>query len=322
MTDAYKNHELEPRPRAVVFAYHNVGVRCLKVLLAGGVDIALVVTHEDSATENIWFESVVSLCQTEGIPYITPPDAKSPELLAQVKAADPEFMFSFYYRHMLPASLLEVAPAFNMHGSLLPEYRGRAPVNWAVLHGASETGATLHEMTVKPDAGAIVSQMVVPILPDDTAFEVFGKVTVAAEQALWRVLPSLLDGTAMRINNDLSKGGYFGGRKPEDGRIDWHLPAQQVYNLHRAVAPPYPGAFTDHNGIRYVIERARLGDRRGVFKNGNNGNVAAGSLPLGLTVVDNCIFGVCGDGGIITILALTADGVAISAEQLQARLAA
>ncbi|MYM41783.1 formyltransferase [Duganella qianjiadongensis] len=322
MTETSHNLELEPRARAVVFAYHNVGVRCLKVLLAGGVDVALVVTHEDSATENIWFESVVSLCQTEGIPYITPPDAKSPELLAQVKAADPEFMFSFYYRHMLPASLLDVAPAFNMHGSLLPEYRGRAPVNWAVLHGASETGATLHEMTVKPDAGAIVSQMVVPILPDDTAFEVFGKVTVAAEQALWRVLPSLLDGTAMRINNDLSKGGYFGGRKPEDGRIDWHLPAQQVYNLHRAVAPPYPGAFTEHNGVRYVIERARLGDRHGAFENGNSANVAARSLPLGLTVVDNCIFGVCGDGGIITIFALTADGLAISAEQLQARLAA
>ncbi|WP_374359115.1 formyltransferase [Pseudoduganella danionis] len=322
MTEALNKHEHEPRPRAVVFAYHNVGVRCLKVLLAGGVDVALVVTHEDSATENIWFESVVSLCQTEGIPYITPPDAKSAELLAQVKAADPEFIFSFYYRHMLPASLLEVAPAFNMHGSLLPEYRGRAPVNWAVLHGATETGATLHEMTVKPDAGAIVSQMVVPILPDDTAFEVFGKVTVAAEQALWRVLPSLLDGTAPRINNDLSKGGYFSGRKPEDGRIDWHLPAQQVYNLHRAVAPPYPGAFTDVNGVRYVIERARLGDRHGVLQNGKTDNVAARSLPLGLTVVDNCVFGVCGDGGIITILALTADGVAISAQQLQTRLAA
>jgi methionyl-tRNA formyltransferase len=318
--DSQQAHELqhEPRPRAVVFAYHNVGVRCLKVLLAGGVDVALVVTHEDSATENIWFESVIALCQTEGIPYITPPDAKSPQLLAQVKAADPDLMFSFYYRHMLPAALLDVAPAFNMHGSLLPDFRGRAPVNWAVLHGATETGATLHEMTVKPDAGAIVSQMVVPILPDDTAFEVFGKVTVAAEQALWRVLPSLLDGTAMRINNDLSRGGYFGGRKPEDGRIDWHLPAQQVYNLHRAVAPPYPGAFTEINGQRYVIERARLGDRH----HGQSDNVAARSLPRGLTVVDNCIFGVCGDGGILTIFALTVDGVSISAEQLQSRLAA
>ncbi|NYE58949.1 methionyl-tRNA formyltransferase [Duganella sp. 1224] len=306
--------EFSARQRAVVFGYHNVGVRCLKVLLAGGVDVALVVTHEDSASENIWFESVISLCQAEGIPYITPADAKSPELLAQVQALKPDLMFSFYYRHMLPAALLAVAPAFNMHGSLLPEYRGRAPVNWAVLHGATVTGATLHEMTVKPDAGAIVAQMDVPILPDDTAHEVFGKVQVAAEQALWRVLPSLLDGTAPRLPNDLSKGGYFGGRKPEDGRIDWFMPAQDVYNLHRAVAPPYPGAFTDIDGVRYVIQRARL--------NGNFGNVISLSLPPGLTVVDNCIFGVCGDGRMLTISSLTADGQPITAEQLQIRLAA
>lgn len=312
MNDAMTGFDA-PR-RAVVFAYHNVGVRCLKVLLAGGVDVALVVTHEDSASENIWFESVISLCQAEGIPTITPADARSPALLEQVKAARPDLMFSFYYRHMLPAELLAVAPAFNMHGSLLPEFRGRAPVNWAVLHGATVTGASLHEMTVKPDAGAIVSQMEVPILPDDTAFEVFGKVTVAAEQALWRILPSLLDGTAPRLHNDLRRGGYFGGRKPEDGRIDWSQPAQQVYNLHRAVAPPYPGAFTDIGGVRYVIQRARL--------SGNFGNVVSLGLPQGLTVVDNCIFGVCGDGRMLAIAALTADGEPITAEQLRSRLAA
>ncbi|MBA5606969.1 formyltransferase [Duganella sp. FT3S] len=309
---------LEHRPRAVVFAYHNVGVRCLKVLLAGGVDVALVVTHEDSAGENIWFDSVISVCQDQGIPYITPADARSPELLAQVRAAKPELMFSFYYRHMLPAELLAVAPAYNMHGSLLPQFRGRAPVNWAVLHGADVTGATLHEMTVKPDAGAIVAQMEVPILPDDTAFEVFGKVTVAAEQALWRVLPTLLDGTAPRLHNDLTQGGYFGGRKPEDGRIDWTQPAQTVYNLHRAVAPPYPGAFTDIDGVRYVVQRARL--RKANHE--HTDNVAAASLRPGLTVVDNCIFGVCGDGRMLAISALTADGEPITAAQLQSRLAA
>jgi methionyl-tRNA formyltransferase len=296
--------------RAVVFAYHNVGVRCLKVLLAGGVDVALVVTHEDSATENIWFESVVSVCQAEGIPYITPDNATSPELLAQVKAAAPELMFSFYYRHMLPAALLDLAPAYNMHGSLLPQFRGRAPVNWAVLHGAVETGATLHEMTVKPDAGAIVAQTAVPILPDDTAFEVFGKVSVAAELTLWHVLPSLLAGSAPRTVNDLRQGGYFGGRKPEDGRIDWSQPAQQVYNLHRAVAPPYPGAFTEVDGRRYVIERARLHKQ------------SLPSLPPGLAVVDNGIFGVCGDGRALVIHSLLADGVALTPGELQTRLAA
>ena len=295
-------------PRAVVFGYHNVGVRCIKVLLAGGVDIALVVTHEDSPTENLWFESVASLCREEGIPCITPGDARAPELLAQVQAAKPDMLFSFYYRHMLPASILEVAPAYNMHGSLLPQLRGRAPVNWAVLHGATETGATLHEMTVKPDAGAIVAQTAVPILPDDTAFEVFGKVTVAAEQTLWGVLPALLDGTAPRQPNDLRQGGYFGGRKPEDGRIDWKLPAQQVYNLHRAVAPPYPGAFTEVNNVVYIIEKARLSKH------------SAGSLPPGLAVVDNCIFGVCGDGRMLAISALKAGEETISAKQLQERL--
>jgi methionyl-tRNA formyltransferase len=295
--------------KAVVFAYHNVGVRCLKVLLAGGVDVALVVTHEDSAQENIWFESVVSLCQAEGIAYVTPAHAKSPELLEQIRVAGPDFMFSFYYRHMLPASILALAPAFNMHGSLLPEFRGRAPVNWAVLHGATQTGATLHEMTVKPDAGAIVALTAVPILPDDTAFEVFGKVTVAAEQTLWRILPALIDGSAPRTLNDLSRGGYFGGRKPEDGRIDWSQPAAAVYNLHRAVAPPYPGAFTEMHGARYVIERARLSKQQ------------AASLPAGLAVVDNCIFGVCGDGRMLAISSLLDDQGPVSPAQLLTRLA-
>ncbi|WP_426176168.1 formyltransferase [Massilia sp. TWR1-2-2] len=291
--------------RAVVFAYHNVGVRCLKVLLAGGVDVALVVTHEDSAGENIWFESVISLCQAEGIAFVTPADAGSPELLAQVRAAQPDLMFSFYYRNMLPALLLAVAPAFNMHGSLLPQFRGRAPVNWAVLHGARATGATLHEMTVKPDAGAIVAQSAVPILPDDTAYEVFGKVTVAAEQALWQVLPGLLDGSAPRRVNDLSQGGYFGGRKPEDGRIDWSQPASEVYNLHRAVAPPYPGAFTDAGGQRFIIEKARLLP------------LLRSELPAGLAVVDNCIVGVCGDGRALAISSLLADGEPVSPAQLR-----
>lgn len=294
--------------RAVVFAYHNVGVRCLKVLLAGGVDIALVVTHEDNPQETIWFESVVQLCQAEGIAYITPSDARSPELLAQVQAAQPDVLFSFYYRHMLPASLLDVAPAYNMHGSLLPQFRGRAPVNWAVLHGASETGATLHAMTVKPDAGAIVAQTAVPILPDDTAFEVFGKVTVAAEQTLWRILPALQDGSAALQPNDLRQGGYFGGRKPEDGRIDWTLSAQQVYNLHRAVAPPYPGAFTDIGATRYVIVKARLGKH------------ATSSLQPGLAVVEDKIVGMCGDGRLLAILELASNGAPVSAAQLQTQL--
>lgn len=300
------------KPRAVVFAYHNVGVRCLRVLLARGVDVALVVTHEDNPAERIWFGSVAQVAAEHGIETITPADPAGAALREAVARARPDFIFSFYYRHMLPAELLALAPrgAYNMHGSLLPKYRGRVPTNWAVLNGETETGATLHEMAAKPDAGAIVAQTSVPILPDDTAQEVFDKVTVAAEQTLWRVLPALLAGEAPHLPNDLTRGSYFGGRKPEDGRIDWSKPAQQVYNLIRAVAPPYPGAFTDLNGQRFVIARARLAGLDAIARAGATrgapGQLALAhggrsDLPPGLHVSDNTCFGVCGDARAIVI---------------------
>lgn len=291
------------KPRAVVFAYHNVGVRCLQVLLARGVDVALVVTHEDSASENIWFGSVAQVAAEHGIDVITPADPKSPEVHDAVVKAAPDFIFSFYYRHMLPVQLLALAKrgAYNMHGSLLPKYRGRVPTNWAVINGETETGATLHEMAAKPDAGAIVAQTPVPILPDDTAAQVFDKTVVAAEQTLWRVLPALLAGEAPHLPNDLAAGSYYGGRKPEDGRIDWAQPAARVYNLIRAVAPPYPGAFTDIGEHRFIVARARLVPETGAPGVSPQKLAEFRSLPPGLRVTDNALFGVCGDGRAIAV---------------------
>ena len=247
---------------AIVFAYHNVGVRCLRVLLACGVDVRLVVTHEDNPDEQIWFGSVRQLCIENGIPCITPANPNTPELENQVAGLGADFLFSFYYRHMLKAPLLQSAQrgAYNMHGSLLPHYRGRVPVNWAVLRGERETGATLHQMTVKPDDGPIVDQFAVPILPDDTAQEVFEKVTVAAELCLYRSLPKLIAGTAAHRLQDLSQGAYFGGRRAEDGRIDWQQNAHQIHNLVRAVTRPYPGAFSDFPEGRLVLWRTRVMD--------------------------------------------------------------
>jgi methionyl-tRNA formyltransferase len=245
-------------PSAVVLAYHDVGVRCLAVLLAQGIDVKLVVTHRDDPGENIWFASVERLARDHGL-EVAMPEAPG-ELASRVADLAPDFIFSFYYRHMLPPAFLAAARrgAFNMHGSLLPKYRGRVPVNWAILRGERETGATLHEMVEKPDAGRIVDQMAVPILPDDVAIDVFRKVTVAAELVLHRSLPRLVAGTATLTEQDLSQGSYFGGRRPEDGRIDWNSTAAEVHNLVRAVAPPYPGAFTMFRGSRLRVLRTRL----------------------------------------------------------------
>jgi methionyl-tRNA formyltransferase len=295
-------------PRAVAFAYHNVGARCLRVLIAHEVDVALVVTHRDQPGETIWFESVRAVAADYGIPTLTPADGNAPEVLAAVAAAAPDFLFSFYYRQLLGAPLLALPlrGALNMHGSLLPRYRGRAPVNWAVLHGERQTGASLHYMVAKPDAGDLVAQTAVPILPDDTAREVFDKVTVAAEITLDRALPALLDGTAPRTPLALAAGSYFGGRTAADGRIDWTQPAAAIHNLVRAVAPPYPGATTLLAGHPARVLRTRVLEPAGP--------VAAPTL-----VVDGGkLVARCGGGGTLAVTALEVDGTPMDAQRVGA----
>jgi methionyl-tRNA formyltransferase len=280
---------------AVVFAYHDVGVNCLKALIDAGIDIDLVVTHQDDPHENVWFGSVAKLCAEKNIPYITPDANDLSNLIPQLQALAPDYLFSFYYRHMIPAQILACAKiaALNMHGSLLPKFRGRAPVNWAILHGETQTGATLHIMEAKPDAGDIVGQVAVSIGPDETATDVFGKVSQAAVKVIDQVLPSLLQGKVPRRPNELQKGSYFGGRKPSDGQIHWNQSALQVHNLVRAVAPPYPGAFTEHHNKKMIVARTSL---KGPFP----GNLDLGAL--GIQVVDNRVFGICGDHQAVEIL--------------------
>ncbi len=258
MTLTRKNSS--PAKRVVVFAYHRFGARCLQVLLDRGVEVALVVTHQDNPQETIWFESVARLAGCHCIPTITPQDPNHPALVEAIRDLHPDFIFSFYYRHMLGEDLLNIPTqgAYNLHGSLLPKYRGRVPVNWAVIHGEKETGATLHAMTVKPDQGAIVAQVSVPIGPDDTAFEVFERLVPAATYMLEHVLGPLFNGSAPHTPQNLKQGSYFGGRRPEDGRIDWRQSAQQIHNLVRGVAPPYPGATTQLEGQVARILRTSL----------------------------------------------------------------
>lgn len=297
--------------RAVVFAYHNVGYRCLSVLLAQGVEVALVVTHRDNPNENIWFDSVAALAALHDIPTITPDHPNTPEVIAQIRALQPDFFFSFYYREMLKRELLEIPTrgALNMHGSLLPKYRGRVPVNWAIIHGETETGATLHYMTEKPDNGDIVAQQAVPILPNDTAHEVFQKTTVAAELALHRVLPDLLAGSAPAVKQDLSLGGYFGGRKAADGIIDWRKSATDIHNLVRAVAPPYPGATSTLMGKPLRILQTLVSKC-----------TASGDAPA-FYVKDDKAFAICGQG-VLRVVQFELDGEAMSAAEFALRYGA
>jgi len=299
------------RTTAVVLAYHNVGVRCLKVLLAHGVDVRLVVTHEDDPSENVWFASVAQTASEYAIPAIAPLEVNVATVTSKIATLRPDFLFSFYYRQMIKPALLMVptSGALNMHGSLLPKYRGRAPVNWAVLHGERETGATLHYMTEKPDNGDIVAQRAVPILPDDTAREVFDKVTLAAEIALDSVMPALLAGTAPRMPQDASRASYFGGRKPADGVIDWSKDAATIHNLVRAVAPPYPGAMTHVAGRPARVLRSRVLHEP-----------SEPTLTPTLELIGERMVARCGGGGALLVLSLELDGMLVDADAARARL--
>ena len=296
---------------AVVFAYHDVGCRCLRVLLDERIEVPLVVTHRDRPDERIWFASVAELARERAIETLAPDDPNAPEIVERIRDLRPDFLFSFYYRLMLGAPLLAIPGrgAFNMHGSLLPKYRGRVPVNWAIIRGETETGATLHEMVEKPDAGRIVDQEAVAILPDDLAVDVFGKVTEAAERVLRRSLPKLADGSAVLRAQDLSKGGYFGGRGPEDGRIDWSSSAKRVHDLVRAVAPPYPGAFTEVEGTRLRVLRTRRDANKG----------AARSAAFLYAEGGRC-YAACADGEVLELLDLELDGRRLSAQEFANRI--
>jgi methionyl-tRNA formyltransferase len=244
-----------PAPRILFFGYSEVGHDCLSLLLERGDNVVALITHEDSPGEKIWFKTPASAAKAKGIPVHTPEKAGTPEWVERIAAMRPDLILSVYYRNMIGAKVLELAPlgAFNMHGSLLPRYRGRAPINWAVLNGEPRIGMTLHRMVKEPDAGAIVDQDGVDIGPRDTAEQAFRKVLPCARRVLRRQIDALLLGTARETPQDASKATYFGGRKPEDGRIDWTRPSREIFNLIRAVTDPYPGAFTDVGPSRLMV---------------------------------------------------------------------
>ena len=245
--------------RCVVFAYHDVGYVCLDELLRAGADVAAVLTHEDDPREEVWFRCVRQLAERHRLPVFAPQRVNTPEWIARIAAWQPDFIFSFYYRKLICNEILAIPArgALNLHGSLLPKYRGRCPVNWVLVHGERESGVTLHYMVEKPDRGDIVAQRAVPITDDDTALTLFHKLTDAAALVMRETYPQLCAGSAPRVPQDQSQASYFGGRKPEDGRIDWVQPARTVFNLVRAVTHPYPGALAGWHGSTLYIWQAR-----------------------------------------------------------------
>jgi len=252
--------------KAVVLAYHTMGCVGIEALIRNGFEIPAVFTHPDDPEEDLWFRPVAELAAWLSIPVYKPEDINEAPWVDTVRSSEPEIIFSFYYRRLIRRPILDYprAGCLNLHGSLLPAYRGRCPVNWVLLNGEKETGVSLHYMTPRPDDGDIVDQEKIPISEDDTALTLYGKMIPAATTLLDRALPLILRGVAPRRPQDHSKASYFGGRRSDDGLIDWGRDAGQIRNLVRAVTRPYPGAFSFLDGRKFLIWAATVVRAAGV----------------------------------------------------------
>jgi UDP-4-amino-4-deoxy-L-arabinose formyltransferase / UDP-glucuronic acid dehydrogenase (UDP-4-keto-hexauronic acid decarboxylating) len=291
--------------KTIVLAYHNIGCSGIKALLSNEFDIRAIFTHKDDPSENIWFDSVAELAATENIPVYAPEDINHPLWVEKIKKIAPEILFSFYYRNMVGKDILNIPAAgcLNLHGSLLPHYRGRCPVNWVLINGEKETGVTLHYMTPKPDDGDILGQKRILINNNDTALSLYKKLTAATEVLLSQLLPEIREKRVGRTPQDHTHASYFGGRKPEDGKIDWSKDAVAVRNLVRAVTRPYPGAFSF------------LGNQKCLFWEVSTISTKSKTTP-GTVLSTNPLTIACGDGAVTVQFGQIEHGIYTNGNQL------
>ncbi len=243
----------------MLFAYHEMGYACMEALLTMRAPVTALFTHRDDPHEEVWWRSCAAVAARHAIP-VYEPQLLDAGWIARIAALKPAVIYSFYYRNLISEDVLKLATlgAFNLHGSLLPQYRGRAPVNWMLVNGEREAGVTLHHMVARADAGDIVSQRAVPIDDSDTALTLYRKLVPLGVALIEEFHPRIVAGTAPRVTQDSSRASYFGRRRPEDGRIDWRWPARRVFNLVRAVTHPYPGAFCLVGGRKLFVWQAKV----------------------------------------------------------------
>jgi len=297
--------------KTIVLAYHNIGCAGIEALLRNGFDIAAVFTYRDDPGENIWFSSVAEFAASRNLPVFAPDNINHPIWVRKIRELSPDILFSFYYRDMIKSPILEIPKngCLNLHGSLLPKYRGRCPLNWVLVNGEKETGVTLHYMTPRPDDGDIAGQKQIEITYNDTAKTLHEKAAKAASLLLDELLPKIKDGTALRIVQHHENASYFGGRRPEDGEISWTESSNEIRNLVRAVTLPYPGAFT------------YLGDRKCLFWSVTEMPESKASVNPGTVISTNPLVIACGEKGAVRVdFGQQEGGIYVSGTQLAREL--
>lgn len=250
----------EARLRVAFFGNHTVGVTTLDTL-AETEDVVAVVAHPADPEDGVRYLSVFAHAQRCGWPALRG-RADDPVVMAFVRSVKPDLIWVTDYRYLLPPELIGLARlgAVNLHPSLLPAYRGRAPINWAILEGANLLGLTAHFIDEGMDSGDIIAQFEYALSENEDVGDALEKLYPLYRRITREVVEFFHAGRIPRRQQDERLAFSRPARRPEDGLIDWHRSARQVRDLVRAVAAPYPGAYTYLDGKKVVIWRALLSD--------------------------------------------------------------
>ena len=233
---------------------HTVGVIVLDVLMKT-TDVAAVFAHPDNPDDGILYLSVKEAAKGSGVPVFQPGGKRNDEVEKIIREISPDLIVVADYRYLLKKEIIEMPNlgAINFHPSLLPKYRGRSPVNWAIINGEKESGLTVHYIDEGMDTGDIILQKEIDILFEDTIKDIHDKLFPVYADLANRVIELFKQGDVPRYKQDHSKATVFQRRTTEDGLIDWSLTNINIYNFVRAITYPYPGGFSFIGRKKYLI---------------------------------------------------------------------
>lgn len=284
------------------------GLECLQALIKRGeVILHIFCLKEDIHEREKYYLKIQSLAKKKNIPCTLTTTVKHKESIDKIKKLNPILIIVMGWRTIIPKEILEipVQKTVAVHESLLPQYRGFAPINWVIINGESQTGVTLFFLDDGVDTGDIIDQITIPISKDETASQIYQKTKQASVNILIKNLDNLKKGSARATKQIEGRASYCAARTPEDGMIDWRLDSIKIFNTIRALSSPYPGAFSLYKNKKIIIQQARLATNQTNY---------VGRIPGRIVKINkDSIEVLTGDGSLEIIEIETSNGISINA---------
>jgi methionyl-tRNA formyltransferase len=243
--------------RTLIFGYGELGVTAAETLIDAGAEVVGLVAPSNRTGPDV--DLVRSFAAQQGLPvYLQPPRKQSAPFVEQLRALNLDIILVWSYSMILPPDVIDVPRlgCVNVHGGLLPEYRGGHVMQWAIINGETETGVSLHYIDEGVDTGPVIAIKRFPIEWEDDAATVRQGLKAAGQELLKEWWPAIATGTAPREQQDEFRAAYYRLRTPDDGLIDWRASNTDIYHLVRALVRPWPGAHTFLRGRKVVVWRA------------------------------------------------------------------